>query len=233
MGVLDVQISEKYRLTALLTVVGGFLEAYTFLTRAGVFANAQTGNIARIGLAAAGGDFRSALGYLLPPIFFVAGVSLAMQIRSYCQRHFFVSVHWQQIVVLLETVLLSIVGFIPAETPDLFSTVTISFVCALQVESFRKFRGNAFASTMCTGNLRSATENLNNYLKTHDNAQLTKSLMYFGIDLIFIFGVMVGCFTVKYFGNQAIWACSILLAIVLMMMSFSKDTPSKCLPTAK
>lgn len=57
MGVLDVQLSEKYRLTALLTVVGGFLEAYTFLTRAGVFANAQTGNIARIGLAAAGGRF--------------------------------------------------------------------------------------------------------------------------------------------------------------------------------
>lgn len=222
---MDIQISEKYRLSALLTIVGGFLEAYTFLTRAGVFANAQTGNIARIGIAIAGGDLHAALCYLPPPISFIFGVSLAVQIRSYCERHSFVSVHWRQVVVLLEIALLSMVGFLPAEAPNLFAAVIISFVCALQVESFRKFHGNVFASTMCTGNLRSAAENLNNYLKTHDKTQLVKSLMYFGIDLIFICGVMIGCCAVKCFGFQAVWACPILLSIVFVIMFFSEGTP--------
>ena len=220
------QISEKYRLTALLTIVGGFLEAYTFQTRDGVFANAQTGNLARIGLAVAAGDPHAALRYLVPPVSFVIGVTLSMQIRSYCERHSFISVHWRQIVVLIEIVLLSIVGFIPAEAPDLFATVTVSFVCALQVESFRKFHGNAFASTMCTGNLRSATENLNHYFKTRDRVQLEKSLMYFGIDLIFVCGVVIGCFAVNHFGCQAVWGCSVLLAVVFIMMFFPEGTSS-------
>lgn len=37
------QMSETFRLGALLTVVGGFLDTYTYLSRGGVFANAQTG----------------------------------------------------------------------------------------------------------------------------------------------------------------------------------------------
>ena len=34
------QMSETFRLGALLTVVGGFLDTYTYLSRGGVFANA-------------------------------------------------------------------------------------------------------------------------------------------------------------------------------------------------
>ena len=42
---------ERDYLTSLGFVsVGGFLEVYTFVTRGGIFANAQTGNIARIGI---------------------------------------------------------------------------------------------------------------------------------------------------------------------------------------
>ena len=47
------QMSETFRLGALLTVVGGFLDTYTYLSRGGVFANAQTGNIVLLALTAA------------------------------------------------------------------------------------------------------------------------------------------------------------------------------------
>lgn len=224
---MDVQMSEKYRLTALLTVVGGFLEAYTFLTRGGVFANAQTGNIARLGLAAAGGDLHAVLRYLLPIVSFIAGVSLSIQIRACCRRYPSRSFHWRQIVVLAETALLAIVGLIPAEAPDLSVTGTVSFVCALQVESFRKFHGNVFASTMCTGNLRSATEDLNHYFETRDRGRLVKSLMYFAIDLFFICGVTAGYFAVLYLGRRAVWVCSAFLAAAFCMMSCPKGAPGE------
>ena len=40
-----IPIHETFRVAALLAVVGGFLDAYTYILRGGVFANAQTGNI--------------------------------------------------------------------------------------------------------------------------------------------------------------------------------------------
>ena len=39
------QMSESFFLTAILAIVGGFLDSYSYLMRGHVFANAQTGNI--------------------------------------------------------------------------------------------------------------------------------------------------------------------------------------------
>lgn len=50
------QASESLRLGLLLAVVGGFLEAYTFLSRGGVFANCETGNLVLLGLYLAQGQ---------------------------------------------------------------------------------------------------------------------------------------------------------------------------------
>lgn len=44
------QMSETLLVGSLLAMVGGFLDVYTYLTRGGVFANAQTGNIVLLGI---------------------------------------------------------------------------------------------------------------------------------------------------------------------------------------
>ena len=41
----EIQMSESFRVASLLAVCGGILDAYSYLCRGGVFANAQTGNI--------------------------------------------------------------------------------------------------------------------------------------------------------------------------------------------
>ena len=69
------------------------------------------------------------------------------------------ALHWRQITVAAELLLLAAVAFLPAAL-DNAANVLVAFVCAVQVESFRKVNGNAFATTMCTGNLRSGTERL-------------------------------------------------------------------------
>ena len=53
----------------------------------------------------------------------------------------------------LEFVLITVVGFIPLGQYDVVANVLISFVCSMQVETFRRVHGHPFASTMCTGNL--------------------------------------------------------------------------------
>ena len=49
-------LHERMEIGILLALAGGFLDAYTYITCGGVFANAQTGNIVLMGISAAKGD---------------------------------------------------------------------------------------------------------------------------------------------------------------------------------
>ncbi len=68
------QMSESLLLGALLAIAGGFFDAYTYLCRGGVFANAQTGNIVLLGIRIAEHDFWGMLTYLMPISAFAVGV---------------------------------------------------------------------------------------------------------------------------------------------------------------
>ena len=94
------QASESLRLGLLLAVVGGFLEAYTFLSRGGVFANCETGNLVLLGLYLAQGQMVRAMTYLPPILAFFCGVLLTNSIRRRAAFH--PRLHWRQITVLFE-----------------------------------------------------------------------------------------------------------------------------------
>ena len=134
------QTSESFRLGALLAVAGGFLDAYTYLVRGGVFANAQTGNIVLLGVRMIQGQWALALHYLIPILAFAGGVVVADLVK-YRFRHAS-GIHWRQMTVGLELVLLAGVAFLPSQMDNL-ANIAVSFVCAVQVESFRKVHGNA------------------------------------------------------------------------------------------
>ena len=206
----DQVLFRRYGVSLSLAVVGGFLEAYTYVTRDGVFANAQTGNIARMGINLAQGNILLTLRYLVPVIAFMAGVTLSLQLRRFR--------NWEKIILCLEIALLFLVGLIPPQKLSVLATVTVSFVCALQVESFRKFGDNSFASTMCTGNLRIATEHLNRYFSTRDPMSLRISLQYYGIDLVFLSAVLVGYWVTRAFGTRAVWWAILIPAALLVLL---------------
>ena len=210
------QMSETYIIGMILAVVGGFLDAYTYISRGKVFANAQTGNIVLLGVNFAEGEFKEAAFYLLPILAFFVGIIGAEMIKK---RHKYnESIHWRQIVIIIEIITLLIVGFIPSGRFDMLSNILISFVCSLQVESFRKVNGNAYATTMCTGNLRSATEHLYNYKQTKDKRILKNSLQYYGIILFFIVGALIGSIlTHIYFVKAVLFALIGLIAVFILM----------------
>jgi len=205
------KLFRRYGVSLALATVGGFLEAYTYVTRDGVFANAQTGNIARMGLNLAQGNILLTLRYLIPVIAFMAGVTLSLQLRRLRQD-------WERVILLLEIALLFLVGLIPTGSLNMLATVTVSFVCALQVESFRKFGENAFASTMCTGNLRIATEHLNRYFADKSRTELNTALQYYGIDLVFACAVLVGYWVTSAFGVRAVWFSLLIPAALLVLL---------------
>ena len=65
--------------------------------------------------------------------------------------------HWRQLIILAEIAVLFAVGFMPQSLNTVANSL-VSFSCAMQLQTFRKARGHAYASTMCIGNMRSGTE---------------------------------------------------------------------------
>lgn len=209
------QISESLRLNAILTFSGGFMDAYSYMCRGEVFANAQTGNVILLMVHASMADFHAAMKYLLPIVAFSSGVIISEVIRHYFFRES--RFHWRQLAVLIEVLILFSVAFMPQKMNDMANAL-ISFACGIQVESFRKLRGNAIATTMCVGNLRSAAQAISLYRLMGDKGHLHKGLLYYTVILIFAFGAVVGDFCVKYFRERAIIISSIAVFVGLLMM---------------
>lgn len=209
------QMSESIPVILLLTLVGGFQDAYSYNMRSHVFANAQTGNIVLFTQNLAFGDFERACHYFFPIIAFVLGVYYSERLRR--AKLFENILHWRQGVLFIETIFLVIVGFLSENFNDL-ANILMSFTCAMQVNSFRKLHGQSLATTMCIGNMRSATELLYHYRLTKDPEYLTKSLRYYMVIFVFAGGAALGAWTSQCFKLRAIWIAAILLMIVLCLM---------------
>lgn len=209
------QMSEAVSTGIFLTLSGGFQDAYTYYCRGKVFANAQTGNIILLGHRVINGEFKDSLRYFFPVISFVAGIYAAEMIRG--RYRLSAGVHWRQIIVAIEIILLFLVGFFP-QAMNMGANSIVSFVCAMQVESFRKMKGSAYASTMCIGNLRNATELLYRYRMTKERECLEKCLRYYGVILVFGIGAALGSFLTALFAERTIWiSCGLLLICFVMM----------------
>lgn len=216
------QMSEAFRTVLFLSLSGGLQDAYTYLGRGGVFANAQTGNIVFMGQSLFTGDWARFLHYLVPVLAFALGVAAAELIRVSCKEGH--RLHWRQLVLLVEIALLFGVGFLP-DALNLAANALVSFACAMQVQAFRKVHGYPFASTMCIGNLRSGMDALVAFGHTHDKNALWKSLHYFAIIFIFALGAGIGTQCVGIFGERTIWLSCALLLVSLCFMFIKEDLP--------
>ena len=209
------QMSDKFRSAVFIILSGGFQDAYTYCCRDGVFANAQTGNIVLMSSALFRGEWDKVIKYLVPIISFLIGIAVAELVHVHYKRY--ERIHWRQIVLIEEIVLLFIVGFIP-ETMNALANALVSFVCALQVQTFHKIHGQPYASTMCIGNMRSGMESLCAFLRSHDREALTKSLTYFGVIGVFAVGAGIGSVLSTSIGYGIIWVCCGLLMVSFCLM---------------
>ncbi len=134
------QISESLPIMILLTLSGGFMDAYSYLCRGEVFANAQTGNIlcsvliCQWGIGARHSNMCVLFGIC---DWYCGGRICEESLQN--RKH----VHWRQIIVFCEAVILFGVMFIPQELNLLANSLT-SLACGAQVESFQKDTGQRY-----------------------------------------------------------------------------------------
>ena len=118
-------------LVYILAMSGGFMDAYSYMCRGEVFANAQTGNILLMAVNLAKGNFVVALRYFAPVMAFIAGVVLAQTVHHIFKGR---ALHRRQIVILFEAAALFAAAFIPYELNILCNCI-ISLACGAQVEA--------------------------------------------------------------------------------------------------
>ena len=210
------QVSETMRLGILLALSGGLMDAYSYLFRGEVFANAQTGNILLCSVALSQGEWGVAVQYAFPVLAFGLGILMTFLIRQRF-RNRTNRIHWRQLGVLAEILLLTLVAFLPQQA-NLLANSLISLACGFQVEAFRKIHGNAIATTMCIGNLRSATQHMCSYANTKDKEYIKKGLLYYGIIFFFVIGAIIGNACVEMFAEKALLIASAILAVAFVMM---------------
>lgn len=209
------QMSDSIRLGIFLTLSGGFQDAYSYICRDKVFVNAQTGNIVLLAQNIADSHYETALRYLIPLIAFTCGSYLSQRMKLLSDNK--KSLHWRQKILLTEMFFLFLSGLLP-DRYNMLANSLLSFVCAMQVTAFRKFHYNSYATTMCIGNLRSATTLLCKYHITKERSLLQDSIHYFLIIFIFFVGAGLGTVFARYLHLRSIWVPILFLGVAFFLM---------------
>ncbi len=207
---------ETFRLGMLLCMVGGFMDAYTFVTRGNVLANAQTGNIVYLAINLQKGNFGKAFNYLMPIVVFTFGILFTEFVRVRFEKHRIF--RWQQIVIFYQIIIMFFISFIPSGNWDIVVNMIMSFIAAIQYQGFKTIRGLAGATTICTGNLRSGMENLFKYINSENKSYLQNFWIYLGLDMFFLLGAFFCVFLVDIYGVASLRVCCILLVVVFIVM---------------
>lgn len=210
--------SQRMRIAYLLTAVGGYLDAYTYFERGGVFANAQTGNIVKLGIAIANGSGETFLLFLLPIAAFTLGLMTSLYIEISIKRmnKRFI----RRSVLAAEAFGLAVVGFIPSgEQWNIVANCIVSFVAAMQYETFTNFRGDAIATTMTTGNLRKMVDCLFVGVMEHDPERLVRAARFASIVVTFAVGACVGTLFCDHMGHEAVMPAVLMLLVAIATIS--------------
>ena len=188
-------IHESLLIGILLALVGGFLDIYTYILKGNVFANAQTGNMVLMGLKLANQDYLGAFYYLIPISAFFLGIIISEYIKHKLSKVQYIE--WQHLIIIIEIIILVVIAFLPKNVPNL-----------------------PYASTMCTGNLRSAGQKLASYLFKDDKDALSHCFRYLIIIASFISGAIIATILVSIFDHMALLFCCLILIIILLILVY-------------
>ncbi|NLL30222.1 MAG: DUF1275 domain-containing protein [Clostridiales bacterium] len=211
---------ESLRLGIILAAVGGFLESYTFIGRGGVFANAESGNIVLVAIGLAKKDYKISALALIQIIAFILGTLVNESIRQREEEKGIDPNRYSKIILIIEALILFIVGLIPETAPNSLVTSIIAFISAMQMSAFKTLVDSPYSTTICTGNLRTASESFLKAIRYKDEVNRTRTIRYFIIIIFFAMGAALGGILTKELGVKSIFAASGLLLLALVIFYY-------------
>lgn len=209
----------------LLSAIGGFLDAYTYIGHGMVFANAQSGNVLFAALAVANAQWSVAFHHIPPMIALFAGIFFVRAVQLVCPR-----LKWRvaSVCLAVESVVLLINAALPANMNDYLTTVSISFAASLQWSAFANIEGWTYTSIAATGNMRQLADSLFTLsIGATPTADATpRARAFAAICTGFAIGAVIGALATRAMGNAAALLPAICLLGMLMMIDVTARFPS-------
>ena len=197
-----------------MTFLGGYLDAYTYLTRGGIFANNQTGNMAKLGIHFVNQNWDGVNECFFVMMTCVLGACFASFVQH--KFSFMKNGDWRKRGLLLEAIALFLAGFIPTSVPHVLVGACFTFLAGYQSCMFKKWEGAAHNTIVSTGNLRSIGGFLYEALDKNTNKEWMKLARYIFVAFSFAVGCAVGILVSNQLSIRASWVGA-LLALVMMM----------------
>ena len=207
--------NETLAIGVLLTAVGGFLDAYTFVGHA-VFANAQTGNVVLFGVEAASRHWHQAVLRLVPIAAFVVGVIATEvlarpRVRRQVRRPL-------RVALGAEIVILAGVACLPDDAPAVLVTVPVAFAASIQWSTFRMLIDAPYTTLLATGNLRTAVASAFQWIVDRDLSARRHAGHFGTVVVAFAAGALIGAICTDNLGTTAVAVASGLLLISLVAL---------------
>lgn len=214
-GHVDTDRTRTLWFALLLTITNGFMDAYTYYVRGGVFANVQTGNVIFFAIDLSERKVVAALAHVWPILAFMVGIAVAALIKS--GRIEKLVSHPLRWTMAVQVVALIAIGFVPVTVAHEYVTVPIAFLSAVQMGLFRSIGDLAYLPVATTGNLMRFVESAFDGL-IERSAEARRACRIYGTLIIgFTGGAVIGAFASRAWSANAVWLAAGLLAVTLML----------------
>lgn len=208
---------EKRHVFFLLMFVGGFLGAFTYSIRGGVFCNAQTANFVLMGMAIGNQQWSKALYYLVPMSAYIGGTILSEALPSPVKEK--AHIRWDTLLIGIEMVVIFVLGLLPESAPFQISQIAINIIMAMQYNTFRQARGIPMATTFCTNHIRQLGIHLYKTLHHHGNKKhRMRFLIHLGMLMTFVLGAIISTIACTMLLGKAIWISLIPMGILFVQL---------------
>lgn len=210
---------ERRHTFLLLMMAGGYLGAFTYNLRGGVFCNAQTANFVLMAMALGRGQLAHAAYLLIPIGAYLAGAVLSEALPLRVRR--LGLLRWDTLLVGIEALVVLVLGLLPETAPYQISQVAINFICSMQYNTFRQAEGIPMATTFCTNHLRQTGIHLTKCMRHRSRAELGLALSHIGMLAVFVAGGAVCTVLCPLFLGRTIWGAALLLAVVFANLLYA------------
>jgi uncharacterized membrane protein YoaK (UPF0700 family) len=210
-------VHETTLIALTLSMLGGYLDAYTYVLKDGVFANAQTGNVVLFSISLLTGSYHDIGKYLLPILFFCMGILILEFLKT--AKALDRNTLRVKLILLIEALTLFFIGMTSHRVSNFVVTCTIAFLAAIQVSTFNRLYSASIATTMITGNLRSSMENLHAYLHYGNRKARSHFIRYFLVIAFFGLGASLGAVISLKIGDDSIFPCLVFIATAYGLLS--------------
>ncbi|GFH42642.1 membrane protein [Lactococcus hodotermopsidis] len=212
----NIRIFERARVAVQLTFISGFLDAYTFSTQGERFAGIQTGNAIYLMKSLAQGNFAATTSYLFPICAFICGAIFTYFARKFAIAHRHLRWHATAGAIIFIGVLLT--ALTSSFAPPQWIIMSLAFISAVQLESFKKMRGAPYTNIMMTGNIKNMAVFIAQGLVEKNGAVLKRGVNTLFVVLSFCLGVFIATILANWTGEKALYAVLPVILIFNVML---------------